>query len=180
MARPSIGGGSVGVPPARQRVTLHPEHGLWCEEHNSDWDACIEELIRTGKDSDLLDYEVSVPVIPSENLWARVGIYDDKPNGYRTIVISADTGDGISDVYELGTLVPGEGRLAIRSVLVDWLLGQPFRCNRSTHQYHEQKYLSSLVPGSSADIAERLSMAENGSCTRCRLFENPDEDVPEL
>jgi len=158
---------------------VHPVHNgvvlLWCEH--------IQKYIFTGSDAEMIyaGQTLTVPIFPTVDIYADVHIGEAQygPAAMLKLHYVPDIGKPFS--VQLGLWNPGEGMLAIRSVIVDWLKGQldpkenweqgkriVSKCPSSTHGVREARL---VIQRSEQDLGWKLrclwEMVMEKACTPC-------------
>jgi hypothetical protein len=177
---------------------------LMCNRHKSSWCHHIEQVIRQGLDIESLwsmaghadeeddDYEginyIQVPLVPSEGLYAEVhlrAVYNkDKWIGsYAADVIypmERDPDFGTIETPKMGLLNPGEGRLILREMVINWFYPElevpsHARCASKLHTVLEQSGVAQIKKGGTSKdkLMNTWTMVFYGKCIFC-FKRNPD------
>ena len=113
-------------------VSVEPQRNghLLCDFHSTYWCPHVESVVRGGQDSEWIwdqhpeSQMIEVPIIPTANLWAQVGLTrgdDRKIKMYRVLYIADDKPDNVEGLF-IGFIHPPEGRDILRSMILDWFL----------------------------------------------------------
>lgn len=128
------------------------------EEHDLDkvdsisWCHHLAHVISEGLDASDIEpgSKLMVPIFPKQHIWIQVEIEHESygPAHKMSFTYLPDYGNEI--VVQLGFWCPGEGRLSIRSVILEWLKGQVspadvddefkihIKCPSTIHNVHAQ------------------------------------------
>jgi hypothetical protein len=158
---------------------------LWCQ-HQEDMikDLTSDQLIIWQKPENAeypgLVY-LMVPIFPSSNMWTRVDLrlhvtptfvsykvwWGDCPTA------PVDDTFGVPEYVYLTTLTPGEGRVILRQLMLEYMWCDKDRrkeCVSSSHGYHEETlWREHHKGGHSLFYAEDWSVYTTGMCIYCNM-----------
>lgn len=105
---------------------LHDEHRLTREEGLITWCDHIQHFISIGADAMTISAESSVvvPVQPTTGIYALVRIGEEIAPGIAPMEMHFQPELGNARTIDLGLCAESDGRLAIRSVIIDYLKSQ--------------------------------------------------------
>ena len=181
-----------------------------CAESHKMWPFCehIEKAIKMGHDGyppgggnaleslrEMPD-SVVVPIMPSEQWWVSV-LLGPEEEGSRSVKIESGTAyrvesPGVANAMALlieqpmlGYLGAGEGRLVIRSMVIEWLRSHyraapacKARIHKSIRWSKRDKHETPLSP---RDYASLWCLVVEGKCRECLTFTNDlHSDAPVL
>lgn len=158
----------------------HKDGYLKCSECGLEsWNWCphIEDSVRAHADAESiwniqdeqLPHFIEVPMYPSAMLWAPVELRksDLIPTALRIVFYE----EAPKLPIDLGFINPGDGRLVMRSMLIEYfesqiMRGRPFACESSSHGYkQEMKWQDNCR--TNLRIFEYWSIYRNKVCLAC-------------
>lgn len=138
-----------------------------CQESTCDaqyWCNHIEDLLNKNLDEGTIiaNSTVMVPVFPSHDVWAQVDIgpYEFGPAAYMTFNYIPDF--GAPKEIRLGFWNQGEGRLSIRSVILDFIRS---RVDPNEHLGNTDYRIATRCPSNTHNIAAQRQMEHNTSAS---------------
>lgn len=171
---------------------------LGCDRHGGHkLCAHVRDLLREGSDwmilgapeAELVGMKVPIPLIPKYDIWTWVKFTEriESVMAYKIqLYITKDKGSArtIEETY-LGFLHRGEGRLVIRSMIIDWFRGSVevdrLRCESTSHGFRQEQRWRKDTFGDLGDdaFAQWWSVWQSGFCLDCAgLLNNFDDLVP--
>jgi hypothetical protein len=146
----------------------------------------MQRLITSGADAKQIDVivdpvAVTVPLVPTENVWASVTIEGMHHAGMHEVALHLT--DGL--VAHIGVLAPHEGRNTIRLILWDFLK-HAFEtvgpCSASIHKTERFAPTWDKPYGEpdTQDVIDTFSILTTGYCTACAPYTDFTDDIPEL
>lgn len=181
-------------------ITQGEDMYLRCAVHPDAVCYCVDELIQSGLDAEGLwiedlrwdmDALLPVKVLPNKYCWGYVRMVEEGegPTRYRKVYLVIKDAPAIPDQEEfLGLTSEGEGRAAIRDMLLNWLyplMSKPdFRCLSSNHSFKSEMKWVKDTAGSTNNrerLAQSWSVATTGLCLGCAASDSAsfDDLVPD-
>jgi len=176
-------------------------HRLICSRHKINplkgdkcvWCPHMKRLITSGADSKQIDAiteptYVTVPLRPTENVWASVLVEGLHTAGMHEVALPLLTEPPSPPtsptVAHLGVIARGEGRNAIRLILFDYLAHAYETVGPCTARIHVGNRFKSGVPrepeSTALDLMDTYSILTTGMCTTCAPYANFDDDIPDI
>lgn len=176
--------------PVTAIVTQQDSGYLLCEEDGTYWCPHVEKACRDGVDLEWYfkdhfmpagnadNFQIMVPMIPTQNLWVEVDCVK--------VVLPGDTwvldcgAIELMDINDLGMLSAGEGRLTLRSMILDQFWAnidtEHLACQATSHKYGQAMALKKhKEEGGSNWTAELWAMYVEHKCLSC--IEKQDIDL---
>lgn len=175
-------GAEVSDPEGKRLVcTAHPR-AEWCPHMEA---VCGPEGLdapQIGRITDLRP--VAVPLTPTRNLWATVGVVGIHHGGMHEASVKFNNGK----LERLGILAEGEGRWVIRAMLFDWLrykyVDAP-KCVVRTHglgtgapEFGRAAELPRTDNPDPELLVNTYFVLTTGACVECRFYLDHENDVP--
>lgn len=148
-----------------------------CLDCGTYWCAHIEAYLQTREDWTSLwgtfppgHYQaltVQVPIVPTEMLWAECQLtYKEKLDAYS---MTHEDGDGFEQF--IGFVHRGEGRIVLRSMMIDWFKSivniEALTCTQVSHGFAAQTRWNQNMRDQGRAFAERWSVWANKKCLYC-------------
>jgi hypothetical protein len=157
--------------------------GFWCEH--------VQSHVKNGEDAELIwsipdagvQVVIQVPITPTHNQWQEVELHCRKVRGayYAKALCTVSQYQTPGWVVDLGMLSPGEGRMALRDMVINWFMGsvdgRSFECASSGHGYRQAQVLQSDLASDKA-FAQQWSMFTVGTCLSCTYQAPSPDDIP--
>lgn len=177
-------------------VTQQDSGYLLCEEHGTYWCGEIEKACRDGVDLDWYfkdnispnnghNFQIMVPMIPTQNLWTEVDCEQIKLPG-DTWALQCCALE-LPDIEDVGMIMAGEGRLTLRSLILDQFWGtinpDELKCEAGSHGYKQSMRLQQhKKEGGSNWTAELWAMFVEQKCLSCISQQDVDlsQYVPDV
>lgn len=142
------------------------------------WCTHIEGAVRDNADSEaIFDANeelgfLEIPMFPSLNLWARVRLaLNVKLEAYK-VYMDWD-GNPPTDSNFLGFLHHGEGRMVIRSMILNFFEGEvnlsSLACKSSAHKMRQEIDWQKSLNDPNKRIPQLWSVYQNGACIACTM-----------
>lgn len=171
---------------------------LRCSGHNgADWCPEMEQMMKRSLDHQAMDAiaeptEVTVPLMPSQDYWAKTEVRPIHVAGMHEFYVWIRQEGSMADEPEyVGMLAPGEGRNAMRLILFEWLkfkfitvpacssrvhpAGDVF-AQRGTGRFPPSPRATDPTPIQVCTTYDLLTM---GVCRACAELMDTSRDVPE-
>lgn len=195
---------SYKEPLAEQRVLERLDGWLYCEGCNNIWCKHVEQTIRDERDAvptgsaksalAALPDSVSVPVFPTEGIYFEVDLSKDED--FREVVsrvVTLPTNSTVETLramplkkaVSMGFIGPGEARLAIRRMIIEWLRSQ-YRnapsCKAPIHKTIRWSMADKrTAPIAASEWPQLVSLISTGMCFECSGAKlNFEDDAPVL
>lgn len=162
---------------------------LTCSYHtNEPWCDHMMQAIQGGHDAEHLwespPKDLQVPVLPTEGLFQNVSMWEveDDPNIRQVNMFSDDTGAGIDNF--LGFIGPGEGRLALRQLVINWYevqMASIDKCISGNHGMAAEKEWQANLKSTKKGFVDKWHVIKHKKCKWCFLrsqFSGTDDLVP--
>lgn len=166
------------------RVVLQEvrEGFLRCMDCNATWCDHMEHALPEHEDASVLWERldafgddgfkgIQVPIFPAQyGLYAEINLLECSiPDTRKVELVTAPSGSASTVI--VGFVHPGEGRFAIRGMLIDWFTGMVetdhLECPQSGHSYAAQLKWEANMREQFAQLAEYWSVYFNHACLTC-------------
>lgn len=168
----------------------------WCEHKAVLMQSNADAKQFDGFSPDDGEHQVTVPLFPTRDINVRCTVVPLHSGGMSEVSLVLPNPDPAAQprLEHLGILTPGEGRLAIRTLIVEWLRFQyehvvacrvsthskspldPFSPNAKTARRIDNLDSISEVPA----LIDTLSLLSVGACSKCAAYLDPGTDIPEV
>lgn len=148
----------------------------WCDHVSAYLNAGNDSFVlwdRALNDGDGYGEKISVPVVPTCNVWLTCRlIYSEKLHAFKVIIDPVDSGDE----EFLGFIHASEGRYVIRSMFIDWFEANKikgpsiFRCRASTHRFQQEKEWKRKMQLHRWMLHEYIVVWSTGFCSMCNVL----------
>lgn len=163
---------------------------LFCYEHSTAWCDDIEQSIRHGQDSGFIFTEfeeksqrrIYVPLLPTTwRIYAQVAIEQCDRDTFKAYLVQGNkryvSTLAMDGGIFIGLLGRGDGRLALRSMILDWVSLQSAvkRCHSALHTRERNREMREIIlKDERAKIAHTWCLHWYNKCAWCTLEEGPE------
>jgi hypothetical protein len=172
-------------------VTYQHNGHILCDECATYWCVHVEEVVKKNLDVNFIweqypgTQKIAVPIIPTANQWAMVELVEPDVHGVPTYEAWIDSGhSGIPDASLFGFIHESEGRLILRSMVLDWFEGtlayDIVSCPSRGHGYKQQTMFMRDMKSRKSGTAQKWSIWSTGKCLGCSFDISRNKDlIPE-
>lgn len=179
----------------------NPTHTEWCRHKARLLQDNLDARQFSGLNKDADPLEISVPIFPTKNLWVRAEVVPAHTGMSEVALVIANhaaPGGLTFEKVHMGIIVDGEGRYAIRNLVIEWLRHKyttvPF-CPAPTHKarmhdpFSEAHLPNQLkrpplnldqVGAQVQPLIDTYFMLTKGACSKCAEYMDSSADVPEI
>jgi hypothetical protein len=173
-------------------VWTSPSGFIFCDYDDAAWCSHIETAIRSGFDGsaifdDLANYDITrvmVPILPIDwHIYALIGLEESEVRkGVFRARLRNSSKSWSNDSKEgefIGLFCRGDGRMALRSLVIEWLttkeLRLPTRCQSLLHtKLAEYRVTEEVARDQRALMAHCWCLYWYNKCAHCTLTEGPE------
>lgn len=166
---------------------------LMCEDCSTYWCGHVEQAVRDNEDAATIWDEypapqsLVIPIVPTSNLWANVGLFAPVGLKSRVYKVNLDVTDIASfdvEVY-LGAIHPSEGRAVIRSMVIDWFSGTQEEvigvCTAAGHGYQQTMRWNKDMGQPGTRLIQLWSVWATKKCLGCTFdMANNKDLIPDV
>jgi len=190
--------GSVLTWQPNGHIKCETDQKYWCKhisialKENLDAESLWNEFI---SDQDGLPFQIEIPVNPDKNLWATVILNNAKLAYPGMTVIYYETGRerkspilhtslvGSESEHFVGYIHPGDGRMIVRTMLINWFKGnvpvKNLHCTSGSHKYSQEMIWEADVADESKKWFQYWCCYTTGHCISCASGQSSKTDWPE-
>lgn len=162
-------------------------HCETCGNLNVPWCEHCEKLVRANGDAEAVWLEnrpsihhIEVPMFPNLNMWRRTElVFVPRLDAYKMTIATPN----MTEPYTvLGFLHEGEGRMVMRSMILDWFVAfapSDLMCRASSHKFRQEMKWQDDMKDHNKAIVQRWSVWSNGVCTGCTMADDWADLIPE-
>lgn len=171
-----------------------PSGFVECKACGQYWCSHVEALVNAHGDAvdiwrpDEIREEITVqvPVMPSQAMWLGCFLtYEPNLGAYKVMIPDLSAGGPGIETAFLGFIYYGEGRMILRSMILDWFKGDIARmsleCPQTSHSVKSQARWQHDMKSDGIAFAQHWSIWAYNKCLGCRGMDDSSDDlVPDL
>jgi len=160
---------------------------LMCEECGTYWCLHVEKFVKDEDDVDIIwsnypdDVHLEVPVIPTANLWASINLIQSPKMSSTVYRVEYESTHESGEIFFIGFTHPSEGRVVLRSMLLDWFTGtqadDAMNCTSRGHGYNQVMRLKRDSKDAGKKITQQWSIWATGKCLGCTFSSGASPDL---